>query len=81
MLDFLPSKKNVQLYPSKNIYFPNDRFSKKITSFTEDNLNNMNEGATRNLIELKNHKKFGKIVSPFRIFVDEFLSLRTYRTI
>ena len=74
MLDFLPSKKNVQLYPSKNIYFPNDRFSKKITSFTEDNLNNMNEGEARNLIELKNHKKFGKIVSPFRIFVDEHSS-------
>ena len=74
MLDFLPSKKNVQLYPSKNIYFPNDRFSKKITSFTEDNFNDMNEGESRNLIELKNHKKFGKIVSPFRIFVDEHSS-------
>ena len=71
MLDFLPTKKNVQIYPSKTIYFPNDRFSKKISTFTKNNLNNMNEGNALKLVELKNHKKFGKIVSPFRIYVDE----------
>ena len=71
MLDFLPTKKNVQIYPSKTIYFPNDRFSKKISTFTKNNLNNMNEGDALKLVELKNHKKFGKIVSPFRIYVDE----------
>ena len=71
MLDFLPSKKNVQLYPSKTIFFPNDRFSKKIATLAKDSFNNMNEGESRNLIELNNHKKFGKIVSPFRIFVDD----------
>ena len=71
MLDFFPTKKNVQIYPSKTIFFPNDRFSKKITTFTKDNFNNMNEGEALKLVELKNHKKFGKIVSPFRIFADE----------
>ena len=65
MLDFFPTKKNVQIYPSKTIFFPNDRFSKKITTFTKDNFNNMNEGEALKLVELKNHKKFGKIVSPF----------------
>lgn len=64
-------KLNVQIYPSKTIYFPNDRFSKKITTFTKDNFKNMNEGEALKLVELKNHKKFGKIVSPFRIYVDE----------
>ena len=71
MLDFLPIKKNVQIYPSKTIFFPNDRFSKKISTFTKDNFNNMNEGDALKLVELKNHKKFGKIVSPFRIYSDE----------
>lgn len=34
----------------------------------------MNSGDSLDLVELRNHKKFGKIVSPFRIFVDKHSS-------
>lgn len=68
-------KKNVQTYPSKTIFFPNDRFSKKIATLTDDDFQEMNTGESRNLVELNHHKKFGKILSPFRIFVDEQSSI------
>ena len=68
-------KNNVQVYPSKTIFFPNDRFSKKIATFSPEMFQDMNEGDSKNLIEIKNHKKFGKILSPFRIFVDEQSSI------
>lgn len=67
-------KNNVQVYPSKTIYFPNDRFAKKLASLTGDDFNEMNSGEERNLVELQHHKKFGKITSPFRIYVDEHAS-------
>ena len=67
-------KKNVQTYPSKVIYFPNDRFSKKITTFPFEDFRDMNSGDTLRLIEMNNHKKFGKILSPFRVYVDEYES-------
>lgn len=70
-------KKNVQTYPSKIIYFPNDRFAKKLSSLTDEDFDDMSSGENRDLVELQQHKKFGKIVSPFRIYVDEhaFLTL------
>ena len=68
-------KKNVQTYPSKTIFFPNDRFSKKIATLTDDDFQEMNTGEGRNLVEIEKHKKFGKILSPFRIFVDEHSSI------
>ena len=67
-------KNNVQVYPSKTIFFPNDRFAKKLSSLTNDDFSEMNSGEERNLVELQHHKKFGKIISPFRIYVDEHAS-------
>lgn len=62
---------NVQVYPSKVIYFPNDRLSKRIATLTEDDFLEMSSGGLRNLVELKEHRRFGKIVSPFRIYDEE----------
>lgn len=70
----LHQKINVQVYPSKTIFFPNDRFAKKLSSLTNNDFSDMNSGEDRNLVELQHHKKFGKILSPFRIYVDEHAS-------
>lgn len=73
-MDNFPLKKNVQIYPSKIIFFPNDRFAKKISGLSGGDFQDMNSGESLDLVELRNHKKFGKIISPFRIFVDEHSS-------
>ncbi|MBR0287432.1 MAG: hypothetical protein IJQ82_00480, partial [Selenomonadaceae bacterium] len=74
-MELVQSKKNVQTYPSKVIFFPNDRFAKKITTFTLEMYADMTDGnRSKKLVEIKKHKQFGKIVSPFRIFVDEHSS-------
>ena len=64
-------KRNVQIYPSKIIYFPNDLFTKRISTLSDEDFANMNSGEYLSLVEIKNHRQFGKIVSPFRIFSDE----------
>ena len=63
---------NVQVYPSKRIFFPNDRFAKVLFNLTEESFRDMVEGKrTHNLVEVRNHRRFGKIVSPYRLFADE----------
>ena len=65
------TRRNIQVTPSKTVYFPNDRFAKKMFALTDDDFADMTTGKSRSLVELKQHKKFGKIVSPFRIYSDE----------
>lgn len=69
----LPIKKSVKVNPSKIIYIPNDRFAKKLFNLSDDDFHNACQEPIK-LIEIKNHKKFGKISSPFLIIVDENLS-------
>ena len=63
-------KKNIQVYPTRILIIPNDRFAKRLFNLSEEHFQNACRG-TINLVEVKRHKKFGKIVSPFRIIVDE----------
>ncbi|MBR4384345.1 MAG: MerR family transcriptional regulator [Selenomonadaceae bacterium] len=66
------TKFNAQIYPSRTIYFPNDRLAKVLFNLTEEDFRDMNERKrTHNLVEIRNHKKFGKIISPYRLFADE----------
>lgn len=69
----LPIKKSVKVNPSKIIYIPNDRFAKKLFNLSDDDFRNACQEPLK-LVEIKNHKKFGKISSPFLIIVDENLS-------
>ena len=49
---------------------PNDRFSKVLFNLTNDNFQDTCR-APISLVKMKKHKKFGKIISPFKIYVDE----------
>lgn len=72
----LLERKNVQIYPSKILCFPNDRFAKVLFNLTDSSFRDMTEGNnTHNLVEIRNHRKFGKIVSPYKIFADENAAL------
>ena len=63
---------NFQIYPSKKLYIPDDAFSKKLFSLTdEDYRQAIEEEKTLRVTEKKNHKKFGEITTPFRIRIDD----------
>ena len=72
-MELIQNKKNVKINPSKVIFIPNDRFAKKLFNLSDEDFLDACQEPT-NLIEIKNHKKFGKISSPFLIIVDEQLS-------
>lgn len=66
------TKFNAQIYPARTIYFPNDRFAKVLFNLPQEDFRDMNaRKRIHNLVEMRNHRKFGKIVSPFRLFADE----------
>ncbi len=65
-----PKKLNIQNVPSKIIYFPNDVLAKKLFNLTEDDFKKACQEPV-DLVEIKKHKKFGKITSPFKIIVDQ----------
>ena len=63
--------KNVQIYPSKILYIPNDIFSKQLFNLSnEDYKKTIEEHELLTVVEKKNHWKFGDIISPFRIQID-----------
>ena len=65
-------KKNIQLYPSRRLYFPNDAFSKTLFNLTQDDYRKaLEEQATLQVTEKKKHKRFGDIITPYRIRVDD----------
>lgn len=63
---------NFQIYPSKRLYIPDDAFSKKLFSLTEaDYREAIEERKILEVTEKKKHKKYGDIITPFRIRVDD----------
>ena len=66
------TKQNFQIYPAKQLVVPNDRASKKIFNLTLGDLQDwIAQQDTVNLIEILRHKKFGKVLSPMKLFVDD----------
>lgn len=64
--------KNIQLYPSKKLYVPNDAFAKNLFILSsKDYFESLNEGKVLQVTEKKNYKKFGDIVTLYRIRVDD----------
>ena len=65
--------KNVQIYPSKKLVFPNDCFSKRLFNLTDEDYHQaIEERKVLEVCEKRNHNKFGNIFSPFRIRIDDF---------
>lgn len=65
------AKHNVQIYPTRQRIVPNDRLSKVIFNLTDDDyLLALERQEPLDLVEMKNHKKFGEILSPFKISLD-----------
>ena len=65
-------KNNVQIYPSKMIRVPNDRISKVIFNLTEAEYNQIIEQqAPLHVTEMRKHKKFGEIITPIKISLEE----------
>ena len=64
-------KKNVQVYPTRLLVIPNDRFAKVLFNLSNENFREDSWSIALKLIEVQRNNRFGKIVSPFRIFVDE----------
>ena len=64
--------KNIQLYPSKKLYIPNDAFAKNLFILSsKDYFESLNEGKVLEVTEKKNYKKFGDIITLYRIRVDD----------
>ena len=64
--------RNVQIYPAKKLVFPNDCFAKRLFNLTDDDYRQALED--RKVLEVNeklNHRKFGDVVSLFRIRVDD----------
>ena len=64
--------KNYQIYPSKKLYIPNDAFAKSLFTLTsKEYLEAINERKVLKVTEKKNYKKFGDIITPYRIRIDD----------
>ena len=64
--------KNVQVYPSKILCVPNDIFSKRLFNLGNDDYQQaLEERKTLEVVEKKNHHRFGDVITPFRIRVDD----------
>ena len=64
--------KNIQLYPAKTLVFPNDCFAKRLFNLTEDDYRQaIEERKILEVDEKRNHRKFGDVITPFRIRVDD----------
>jgi len=69
MADF---KTNFQIYPAKQLIVPNDRISKKLFNLTLDDLQDwITQHKSIDFVELQRHKKFGEIISPIQLCVDD----------
>ena len=58
---------NVQLYPNKQRIVPNCKFAKVITNLDDTQFDKMLQGDKRGIIEMKNHKKHGKVITNYQI--------------
>lgn len=61
------TKNNVQIYPNKQRIVPNCKIAKVITNLDDTQFDKMLQGNKRGLIEMKNHKKHGKITTLYTI--------------
>lgn len=62
---------NFQIYPSKRLFIPDDAFSKKLFTLTEkDYREAIEEQKILEVTEKKKHKKYGDIITPYRMRVD-----------
>lgn len=69
MADF---KTNFQIYPAKQLIVPNDRISKKLFNLTLADLHDwIAQQKSIDFLEIQRHKKFGEIISPIQLFVDD----------
>lgn len=66
------TKTNIQITPARTLVIPNDRISKKLFNLTVADIEYwVGQHNTVNFNELLNHKRFGDIISPIKLFVDE----------
>ena len=66
------TKTNIQITPARTLVIPNDRISKKLFNLTAADIEYwVGQHNTVNFTELLNHKRFGDIISPIKLFVDE----------
>ena len=61
-------KINAQIYPAKFRVETNDKFSKILFGLTQEEYSKLTNGNYMNIVEKKNHKKVGKIRSPFKVY-------------
>lgn len=60
--------KNVQIYPAKKRIEINDKMSKTLFKLPDDTYQKIvEEHKSQGVVEVKNHKKFGKIKSSFSL--------------
>ena len=71
-MEELQEKQNFQIYPAKQMIVPNDRASKKIFNLTLADLQDwIAQQDTVDFIEILQHKKLGKVLSPMKLCVDD----------
>lgn len=67
----LDKKTNVQIYPNKQRIVPNCKLAKTINNLSENNYSAMVvDGNERKIREVKNHKKYGDVISTYRLIND-----------
>ena len=62
---------NVQIYPSKKRIIPNCKLAKVINNLTDSQFDKMMNGKKRGIVEMEHHKKFGEIVSYYKLVNDD----------
>ena len=63
----IEKKNNIQVYPSKKRVVPNCKLAKVINNLTDPQFDKMMDGNKRGVVEMKNHKKHGKIVTYYKL--------------
>lgn len=58
---------NIQIYPAKTRVVPNIKLIKVLAKQSADDYHELLDGEPRNIVEKRNHKKHGKIVSTYTI--------------
>ena len=65
---YVEKNKNVQVYPAKKRIEINDKIAKVVFSLPDDNYDKLiEENKSQGVVEVKNHKKFGKVRSSFKL--------------
>ncbi len=71
-MEELQEKQNFQIYPAKQMIVPNDRASKRLFNLTLADLQDwIAQQDTVDFIEILQHKKLGKVLSPMKLSVDD----------